>query len=101
MSHKRKPSHPGLILKFHYMEPLKLTVTRVAAALGISRKTLSQIINGRASITTDVALKLSKAFDTSPELWLNLQQVYTLWEVTQDSDDWKKIPTFKMGLAMA
>lgn len=101
MLNKRKPSHPGLILKFHYMEPLKLTVTRVAAALGISRKTLSQIINGRASVTADVALKLSKAFDTSPELWMNLQQTYTLWEATQDSKDWQKIPVFKMNMALA
>ena len=101
MLNKRKPSHPGLILKFHYMEPLKLTVTRVAKALGVSRKTLSQIIHERASITADLALKLSKAFATSPELWLNLQQTYTLWEVAQDSNDWKKIPTFKMSMAIA
>lgn len=81
------------------MEPLKLTVTRVAKALGISRKTLSQLINERASISADVALKLSKAFNTSPELWLNLQQLYTLWEVAQDSDDWKKIPAFNLDSA--
>lgn len=101
MLNKRKPSHPGLILKLHYMEPLKLTVTQVAKALGVSRKTLSQIINGRASVTADVALKLSKAFDTSPELWMNLQQNYTLWEAVQGSKDWQKIPVFKINMALA
>jgi addiction module HigA family antidote len=98
---KRKPNHPGLILKHHYMEPLNLTVTQVSEAVSISRKTLSKIINGHAAITPELALKLSKAFKTSAELWLNLQQAYTLWEVAHNSADWKKIHAFKMQTAAA
>ena len=76
---KRQPTHPGGILKRHYLEPLSLTITEVADDLGISRKTLSKIINKRGVITPDMALILSKAFNTSAELWLNLQINYDLW----------------------
>lgn len=76
---KRKPTHPGGIIKRQYLEPLHLTITEVAEDLGISRKTLSKIINENGSITADMALRLSKAFNTSAELWLNLQTNYDLW----------------------
>ncbi len=98
---KRKPSHPGLVLKHHYMEPLNLTVTQVSVAVSVSRKTMSKIINGHASITPELALKLSKAFHTSAELWLNLQQAYDLWEAAHNSADWKKVHAFKMLTAAA
>lgn len=94
---KRKPNHPGVILKHHYMAPLNLTVTEVADALALSRKTLSKIINGHAAITPELALKLSKAFNTSAELWLNLQQAYTLWEVAHISSEWQKVPLFNLS----
>lgn len=91
---KRKPSHPGLILKHHYMEPLSLSVTAVAQALGISRKTVSAIVNGRSGITPDLALRLSLAFSTTAELWLNLQLTYSLWEAANSSSKWKKVVSF-------
>lgn len=91
---KRKPSHPGQMLKHHYLGPLGLSITEVAETLGISRKTLSKIINGSSSITPDVALRLSQAFDTTPELWLNLQQTYNLWIAATSSKEWKKIGRF-------
>lgn len=87
----RMPTHPGNILKRHYLEPLTLTVSELAHVLGISRKTLSRIVNGRASITSDMALRLSRAFRTTPELWLNLQQTYDLWNTSHYSTRWKKI----------
>jgi addiction module HigA family antidote len=96
MNKKRKPTHPGAILKYHYLEPLKLTVTEVAHSLGLARKTISQIINGRGSITPDIALRLSQAFETSAELWLNLQKTYDLWKVAKESKDWKKIRPFDL-----
>lgn len=98
---KRQPNHPGKILKYHYLEPLQLSVTEVADVLGISRKTLSAIVNGRASITSDLALRLSKAFKTSPELWLNLQQTYNLWHTAHRSTAWKKIPAFRWRVSTA
>ena len=88
---KRPPTHPGGILKRQYIEPLSLTISELANTLGISRKTLSKIVNEHGSITPDMALRLSKAFRTTPELWLNLQQNYDLWQASHKSDDWKMI----------
>lgn len=89
----RCPTHPGGILKRHYIEPLSITVSRLAAALGVSRKTLSEIVNEHASITPDMALRLSKALKTTPELWLNMQRNYDLWQASHKSDDWKHVET--------
>ena len=87
----RRPTHPGGILRRHYIEPLSMTVSGLAVVLGVSRKTLSEIANEHASITPDMALRLSKAFKTTPELWLNMQRNYDLWQASHKSDDWKLI----------
>jgi addiction module HigA family antidote len=73
------PPHPGEILRSLCLEPLCLTITQAAEALGVSRKTLSAIVNGRAGITPEMAIRLSIAFGTSPESWLNQQTQYDLW----------------------
>lgn len=73
------PPHPGEIIRSLCLEPLELTVTDAAAALGVSRKTLSAILNGRAGISPEMAVRLSIAFGTSAESWLNLQTQYDLW----------------------
>ncbi len=88
---KRSPTHPGGILKRHYLEPLSLTISVLANTLGVSRKTLSKIVNEHGSVTPDMALRLSKAFNTTPELWLNLQQNYDLWHASQKSNDWQMV----------
>ena len=88
---KRQTTHPGGILKRQYLEPLSLSITEVAEDLGVSRKTLSKIINERGSVTPDMACTLSKAFNTSAELWLNLQTTYHLWIASRKSGDWQKI----------
>ena len=77
------PPHPGEILKEFCLEPLELTVTDAAAALGVSRKTLSSILNGRSGIGPEMAIRLGKAFETSPESWLIQQVQYDLWEAEQ------------------
>jgi addiction module HigA family antidote len=87
----RRPTHPGGILRRHYIEPLSMTVSGLAGVLGVSRKTLSEIVNEHASITPDMALRLSKAFKTTPELWLNMQRNYDLWQASHKSDDWKLV----------
>ena len=74
------PPHPGEIIRDLCLEPLGLSVTDAAKALGVSRKTLSSILNGRAGISPEMALRLSKAFNTSPESWLNQQVQYDLWQ---------------------
>lgn len=95
---KRKPTHPGRILKSHYLDPLHLSVSHVAQALGVSRKTLSQVINERGAVTPELALKLAKAFNTTAELWLNLQQAHTLWTIAHRSQEWKKVPILSDAL---
>ena len=90
---KRPPSHPGSILKLHYLEPSGISVTDLAKNLRLSRKTVSKILNERGAVTTDVALRLSRAFDTTPELWLNLQRNYDLWHTANETTDWRAIRT--------
>ncbi len=77
------PPHPGEIIKELCLEPLNITVTDAAKALGISRKTLSSIINGKAGISPEMAVRLSIAFDTTSESWLNQQLQYDLWRAEQ------------------
>jgi addiction module HigA family antidote len=77
------PPHPGEVLKELCVEPLGLTVTDTAKALGISRKTLSSILNGKAGISPEMAVRLSIAFNTSSESWLNQQSQYDLWQAEQ------------------
>ncbi|MGA2143916.1 MAG: HigA family addiction module antitoxin [Bryobacteraceae bacterium] len=73
------PPHPGEVLRVLCLEPLNLTVTEAAQALGVSRKTLSSILNRRAGISPEMAVRLSMAFDTSAESWLNQQLQFDLW----------------------
>ena len=74
------PPHPGEILRADYLDPLRLSVTAAAKALGVTRKTLSALLNERAGISPAMAYRLSKAFDTTPELWVNLQAQFDLWQ---------------------
>jgi antitoxin HigA-1 len=73
------PPHPGEILRSLCLEPLGLTVSHTAKALGVSRKTLSGIVNGHVGISPEMAVRLSLAFDTTAESWLNQQIQYDLW----------------------
>ena len=77
------PPHPGEVLKEFCIEPLGLSITDAAESLGVSRKTLSAILNGRAGISPEMAIRLSLAFDTSAESWLNQQTQYDLWIARQ------------------
>ena len=74
------PPHPGEVLRSLCLEPLGLTVTEAAKALGVSRKTLSAILNGRAGISPEMAVRLSIAFNTTAESWLNQQLQHDLWQ---------------------
>ena len=73
------PPHPGEVLKKLCVDPLGLSVTEAARSLGVSRKTLSAILNGRAGISPEMAVRLSIAFGTSAESWLSQQLQYDLW----------------------
>jgi addiction module HigA family antidote len=78
------PPHPGEILRGLYLEPCGLTITAAAAGLGVSRKALSEVVNGRTDISTDMAIRLAKAFpNTNIRLWLDLQVQYDEWQAEQ------------------
>ncbi len=83
------PPHPGEIIKELCLEPLGISVTEAADALGVSRKTLSSILNGRAGISPEMAVRLSIAFDTSAESWLEQQSQYQLWHAEQHRNELK------------
>ena len=72
------PPHPGRIIRQECIEALGLTVTAAAAGLGVARKTLSEILNGRSGISSEMALRLAKAFGSNAEMWLGLQMDYDL-----------------------
>ena len=77
------PPHPGEVLKGLCLEPLGLSVAEAAGALGVSRKTLSSILNGHAVISPEMSIRLSMAFGTSAESWLNQQSMLDLWQAEQ------------------
>ena len=73
------PPHPGGIVKRQCLEPMGLTVTRAAQGLGVTRQALSELVNERAGISVEMAIRLSKAFGSTPETWLGMQMAYELW----------------------
>jgi addiction module HigA family antidote len=75
------PPHPGEILSEFWLDPLKLSVTHAAEALDVSRKTLSKIINGKAAISPEMAMRLEIAFGKSAESWLSHQAAFDLWQI--------------------
>jgi addiction module HigA family antidote len=77
---KRIPTHPGKILKEDVLIPLGITVTEAAKDLKVSRKTLSEFVNEKSSLSPEMALRIAKATDTSPESWLKMQMKRDLWE---------------------
>ncbi len=88
---KRCPNHPGEIIKSMYLDELNVTISEFAARLGVSRKAISAIINKRKSVTTEMAIRLSRALNTSPELWVNLQSRYDLWNAYQRQEQWSQV----------
>ena len=84
---KREPTHPGEILKEEFLEPLNITQSKLAKELHTSFRAINELVNGKRGITTEMALKLSKFFKTTPQLWLNLQNSYDLYRVAKKKKD--------------
>ncbi|MCP4370848.1 MAG: HigA family addiction module antidote protein [Deltaproteobacteria bacterium] len=80
------PVHPGKIIKHDCMEPLDLNVTEAAKVLGVSRVSLSRVINGKASISPEMAIRVSKAFGSTPEHWLRMQLAYDVSRMKETVD---------------
>ncbi len=79
----RKPTLPGEILKFEFLEPLKMTQQQLADALGITQVRVNEIITGKRAITPDTAFRLAKYFNTTPDFWMNLQLNVDRWDTLQ------------------
>ncbi len=82
----KNPPHPGLSVKLDCLEPLGLTVTEGAKVLGVSRKALSDLVNGHAGISPEMAIRLAKAFGSSPEVWAGLQLAYDMAQALKRAD---------------
>jgi len=81
---RRKPTHPGEALLEDVIKPLGITITEAAQDLGISRKTLSELIHGKCGLSPEMAVRIAKATNTSPESWLAMQTKLDLWQAMQD-----------------
>lgn len=82
----KNPPHPGRIIKNACLEPLGLTVTKAAEILGVNRVSLSKILNGRAAVSPEMALRVSKAFGSSPDCWLRVQMAYDVAQLEKKAD---------------
>lgn len=87
----KNPVHPGEIIKHDCLEPLSLSVTDAAKILGVGRPTFSKLINGRGGVSPEMAIRLSKAFGSTPEFWLKLQLNYDLAQVQKKADSIKVV----------
>lgn len=76
------PPHPGELVREECLVPLGLTVTAAAKGLGVTRKALSELLNGHSGISPEMAIRLTKAFGGAPETWLGMQMEYDLWHVS-------------------
>ena len=80
------PCHPGEIVKHECLETLGLSVTRAAKGLGVTRQALSDLINEKSGVSVDMAIRLSKAFGSTPETWLGIQVAYDLWHARERAE---------------
>ena len=85
----KKPPHPGRVVRQECIEPLGLTVTEAAKRLGVTRQALNNLVNGKGGVSPEMAVRLSKAFGSSPEVWLGMQMEYDLAQVEKEGHNIK------------
>jgi addiction module HigA family antidote len=88
----KNPPHPGLSVRLNCLEPFGLSVTQAASALGVSRTTLSRLINGQSGISPDMAIRLAKAFGATPDIWIRMQAAYDLSQARRHESEIKVKP---------
>ena len=95
---KRRPTHPGEILREDFMPDYDLTVSGLAEAIGVSRQTVSELLRERRALSPEMALRLSALFGNSPEFWLNLQRAVDLWDAqVAVKDDMRRIKPLRVA----
>lgn len=93
LNRKRRPTHPGAILREDILVPLQVSQADFARALGVTPQTISEIMRERRGISPDVANRLARALDTTPEFWLRLQEAVDMWDaVKEHQKEYDKIP---------
>ena len=85
----KSPPHPGLSVRLNCLEPFGLSVTEGAKVLGVSRTTLSRLIHGQAGVSPEMAIRLSKAFGATPDIWIRMQSAYDLAQARRYENDIK------------
>lgn len=80
---KRRPTHPGEMLREDYLSDYGLTVGRLAEALGVSRQSINELLRSRRAVSPEMSLRLARLFGNSPEFWLNAQRAVDLWDAAQ------------------
>ncbi|QTA90823.1 HigA family addiction module antitoxin [Desulfonema magnum] len=92
----RRPTHPGEILKYEYLDLLGMTESQLAEFIGISLNTVNELVSGEHPVSSDIAFRLARFFNTSTEFWLNLQRNVDLWDTFQaHSHEYEKISPLK------
>jgi addiction module HigA family antidote len=86
---QNRPPHPGEVLRKKFLDPMGLSVAAASRALGIARKNLSLIVNGHAGVSPETAVRLSLAFNTTPETWLDCQRDFDLWQLRERQKEMK------------
>ena len=90
----RKPTHPGEVFLKDVLEPLDITITEAAQKLGVTRKTLSEFVNEKSSLSPEMAIRIAKATNTTPESWMLMQMKFKLWQAEQHEPENVKIACF-------
>ncbi len=95
----RKPTHPGELIREDLLSETGLSQTQLANLMGVSRRTISEIVHERRRVTPDIAFRLAKVFNSTPEMWLNMQQAVDLWEVrTIHGHEYEKIRSIQESI---
>ena len=84
---KRRPTHPGEILREDFLPDYGLTVSKLAEAIGVSRQSINEILRERRSVSPEMALRLGRLFGNSPQFWLNAQRAIDLWDAAVAIED--------------
>lgn len=97
----RKPTHPGAILREDVLPALRMTQTELAEMLGVSRLSVSDLLHEKRSLSPEMAMRIGKLLNTSPESWLRMQEAVDLWTLQQDPEKFASVKTLNKSQLLA